>query len=81
MACKKNVEKLNILLGLQKLTGHYFEPDPEIWKEWYESERPDLLEAATARKREILGDAHPGHIAPEVDAAIRSRFAIHLENL
>jgi trimethylamine--corrinoid protein Co-methyltransferase len=48
-------------------------------KEWYESERPDLLEAATARKHEILADPHPGHIARDVDAAIRSRFTIHLD--
>ena len=47
-------------------------------KEWYESERPDLLDAAIARKREILDAPDPGLIAPEIDAAIRERFAIHL---
>ncbi len=47
-------------------------------KEWYDSERPDLLEAAIARKREILAAPDAGLIAPEVDAAIRARFAIHL---
>jgi HEAT repeat protein len=25
-----------ICKGLEKLTGHYYEPDPEIWKEWFQ---------------------------------------------
>ena len=27
--------KLQILKGLEKLTGHYYEPNPEIWKDWF----------------------------------------------
>jgi len=48
-------------------------------KEWYESERPDLLAAAVARKHEILGAGDAGLIPPDVDAAIRARFTIHLD--
>jgi len=33
---KSTIGKLVVLEGLQKLTGHYFEPDPAIWREWYE---------------------------------------------
>lgn len=25
-----------ICKGLERLTGHFYEPDPEIWKEWFE---------------------------------------------
>jgi len=27
--------QLWIVKGLEKLTGHYYEPNPEIWKEWF----------------------------------------------
>jgi trimethylamine--corrinoid protein Co-methyltransferase len=47
-------------------------------KEWVEKGRPDLLERAIARKREILDGTHPRHIPWEVDRAIRQRFRIHL---
>ncbi len=47
-------------------------------KEWVEKGRPDLIGKAVARKREILDGAHPRHMAPEVDRAIRARFRIHL---
>jgi trimethylamine--corrinoid protein Co-methyltransferase len=47
-------------------------------KEWGEKGRPDLIQKAIARKREILDGAHPRHLPREVDRAIRERFRIHL---
>ena len=29
-------QKLRIVKALERLTGHYFEPDPAIWREWFE---------------------------------------------
>lgn len=47
-------------------------------KEWAEIGKPDLVEKAIRRKNEIL-EARPKRlIDPEVDAAIRSAFNIHL---
>ncbi|GGH17767.1 trimethylamine---corrinoid protein Co-methyltransferase [Cribrihabitans marinus] len=47
-------------------------------KEWQERGRPDLIERATARKVEILAERASARFDPITDAAIRSRFAIHL---
>jgi trimethylamine--corrinoid protein Co-methyltransferase len=47
-------------------------------KEWVENDKPDLLENATARKLEILAEPSAAELSPEVDAAIRAKFKIHL---
>ncbi|MCP5073736.1 MAG: trimethylamine methyltransferase family protein [Rhodobacteraceae bacterium] len=47
-------------------------------KEWAELEKPDLLEKATARKQEILGERSAARFDPVTDAAIREKFNIHL---
>ncbi|MEL7100885.1 MAG: trimethylamine methyltransferase family protein, partial [Pseudomonadota bacterium] len=47
-------------------------------KEWAEVGKPDLIAKATARKLEILGAPNAARLSPEVDAAIRARFNIHL---
>lgn len=47
-------------------------------KEWNEKDKPDLIETAIARKDAILGDGSKAAFSPEVDAAIRQRFNIHL---
>lgn len=47
-------------------------------KEWVEKGKPDLLEKATAKKEAILGERSKARFAPDVDAAIRERFKIHL---
>jgi trimethylamine--corrinoid protein Co-methyltransferase len=47
-------------------------------KEWVEKGRPDLIQKAIARKREILGEPSRAAFAPELDGAIRARFPIHL---
>lgn len=47
-------------------------------KQWVEMERPDLNAAATARKEAILSERSAARFAPDVDAAIREAFRIHL---
>ncbi len=47
-------------------------------KEWAELGKPNLLKKATARKEEILATPSPHRFDPELDAALRARFNIHL---
>lgn len=47
-------------------------------KEWQEKGRPDLIEAATARKEQILSGAAPARFDPALDARLRKAFRIHL---
>ncbi|MEJ2026143.1 MAG: trimethylamine methyltransferase family protein [Limibacillus sp.] len=47
-------------------------------KEWVEKGKPDLVETASARKREILEGAHPRHISSELDGRLREQFPIKL---
>ena len=47
-------------------------------KEWIESDRPDLIENAIAKKDTILATRSAARFAPDVDDAIRGRFNIHL---
>ncbi len=47
-------------------------------KEWVEQGQPILVEKATERKEMILSKPARARFAPDVDAAIRSRFNIHL---
>lgn len=47
-------------------------------KEWAELGKPDLLNRATARKEEILGQRAAARFDPETDRLIRDRFNIHL---
>jgi len=47
-------------------------------KEWVENDKPDLIEAAIARKNAILGQRSAARFDPAVDALIRERFNIHL---
>ncbi|MCC0080221.1 MAG: trimethylamine methyltransferase family protein [Rhodobacter sp.] len=44
-------------------------------KEWVEAARPDLLTAARRRTRDIL-DRAPCQVSPDIDRAVRDRFAI-----
>lgn len=46
-------------------------------KEWVENEKPDLIAQAQARMQAIYA-AHRPYIAPDVDAAIRAKFNIHV---
>ncbi len=47
-------------------------------KEWNEAGKPDIVERATARKREILSTYYPEHIAREQDRIIRANHDIKL---
>lgn len=46
--------------------------------EWEETGRPDIVDAARARVREILSSHYPDHIDPATDRKIRERFDILL---
>lgn len=50
-------------------------------KEWQEKGKPDLIANAIARKDAILRKPSAAAFPPEVDAAIRARFNIHLKPL
>jgi trimethylamine--corrinoid protein Co-methyltransferase len=47
-------------------------------KEWYEKNRPDLLQEATQKVQSILGGHFPGHIDDTLDARLREEFNILL---
>jgi trimethylamine--corrinoid protein Co-methyltransferase len=47
-------------------------------KEWVELGKPNLIAQATARKEEILASAPAAALSPDLDAAIRAKFNIHL---
>ena len=47
-------------------------------KEWQESDRPDILEAASHKTAEILASHFPSHISEEMDQAIRARYPVRL---
>jgi trimethylamine--corrinoid protein Co-methyltransferase len=47
-------------------------------KEWAERGRPDIVERAIARKRDLLATHFPRHIPAEADRRIREAFDIRL---
>lgn len=47
-------------------------------KEWYEAGKPDIVERAAARKREILSTYYPDYISRDVDDRIRAKHDIKL---
>ncbi|MGH6821858.1 MAG: trimethylamine methyltransferase family protein, partial [Methylocella sp.] len=47
-------------------------------KEWIEAGKPDLVERAAARKREILTTYYPDYLPREMDKEIRARHDIKL---
>ena len=49
-------------------------------KEWAELGKPDLIENATARKEQILAERASARFDPALDAAIRTKFNIHLSS-
>jgi trimethylamine--corrinoid protein Co-methyltransferase len=48
-------------------------------KEWAEKDKPDLIENAIKLKNEILSERSAATLDPELDAAIRKNFNIHLK--
>lgn len=47
-------------------------------KEWLELGKPDIVQRAIARKREILETRFPDHVPEQIDSAIREKFNILL---
>lgn len=48
-------------------------------KEWDEKGKPDLIEGARAKKEQILAKPSRAAFSPDLDQALRKRFAIHLK--
>jgi len=66
---------------LQRMQTEYVYPalaDRSSPKEWQELQKPDLIEAASARKADILSRRATARFDAATDAAIRARFRIHL---
>lgn len=66
---------------LNMMQTEYFYPDISDRtspKEWLESDKPDLIQKAIARKNQILAAPARAALPPELDKAVRSRFPIHL---
>jgi trimethylamine---corrinoid protein Co-methyltransferase len=47
-------------------------------KEWNEAGKPDIVERAAARKREILSTHYPDYIPRSIDDTIRAQHDIKL---
>jgi trimethylamine--corrinoid protein Co-methyltransferase len=47
-------------------------------KEWAELGRPDLVESAHRRVRQVLASHYPAHIDPGIDAGLRDRYPIRI---
>ncbi len=66
---------------LQVMQSEYFYPafsDRNSPTAWEEQGKPDPLQQAVARKREILANHVPRHVSDEIDARVRARFPIVL---
>ena len=65
-----------ILAGLEKLTGHYYEPNPEIWKSWFKvvggrvSYEPKPIDRKANRKR--VAKIQRLGISPRTEAAVEN---------
>ncbi|RED13823.1 trimethylamine methyltransferase family protein [Pontivivens insulae] len=75
-------------LGADQTLGmmqtEYFYPqhsDRMSPKEWDEKNRPQLLQKAIDRKHDILSKPGWSRLSPEIDAAVRARFNIHLNEI
>jgi len=66
---------------MQLMQTEYLYPvigDRNSPKEWYEKNRPDLLQEATRKVKEILEGHFPSHIDDALDARLRAQFNILL---
>ncbi len=67
---------------LDLMQRDYFYPDLANRfspKEWAEKGKPDIIQLAVQRKRDVLDNVFPALIDEETDEWIRERFAIHLD--
>ena len=66
---------------LSRMQADYVYPtlgDRTSPKEWAELDKPDLVEKATAKKEQILGQRSTARFDPALDIALREAFNIHL---
>ncbi len=49
-------------------------------KEWAEKDKPDLVDKARAKKEQILSNRSSAGFSPDLEQALRARFAIHLKS-
>ena len=66
---------------LSMMQTEYFYPDMSDRsspKEWLELGKPDLIQNAIAKKKEILAMPTRAALSPELDAAVRAKFPIRL---
>lgn len=66
---------------LARMQRDYFYPeigDRSSPKEWNELGRPDILDAAVRRRKEILAGPFAQHLDPELDERLRGAFPIRL---
>ena len=47
-------------------------------KDWNEAGRPDLLEQARCRVKQLLSTPRPQHVPDDIDRQIRERFPVKL---
>jgi hypothetical protein len=73
---KDRSAKNNILIGLQKLTGHYFEPDPQIWKEWHDVMGGEVVyeppKIDRSKNRERVKKIQDLGISPATESAVEN---------
>ena len=65
-----------VLQGLQKLTGHYFEPDVETWNEWYDVMGGQVVfvppKLDRSKNRERVKKIQDLGISPRTEAAVEN---------
>ncbi len=67
---------------LELMRSEYVYPglgDRRSVDEWVAAGSPELWDLAAARVRDVLAGGRPDHLAVDAEAAIRTRFPIHLE--
>ncbi len=68
--------ELDVLRGLEKLTGHYYDPKPEIWREWFKvvggkvSFDPKPVDRTANRRR--VKDVKELGVSPKTEAAVEA---------
>jgi hypothetical protein len=68
--------QLWILKGLEKLTGHYFEPKPDVWREWFKVVGGDVAfdpkPIDRAKNRERVKSNKDLGISPATETAVEN---------
>jgi hypothetical protein len=74
-----DASRLRIVKGLEKLTGHYYKPDPEVWTQWKKAVEGDIVYVPKkADRRANRADekslAERG-VTPKTEAAVEQGLA------